>query len=473
MESKGINTTNYIRITHINLNGLRNKLNELISILEYRKSDVLLVSDSRLNEATPDVYIEIPGYKILRKDRSFKKGGGLVVYYRNNLKITLENEFKIKECESLVFKIGISRRKFARVAHIYRPPNSKVQTFLESLESLFTSIDLTSEPFCILGDINIDFLSNNVTKQRYCNLLNSFDLRQVLAAPTRITNTTATLLDHIVLNVAIQNFHTYVLNNSCSDHQGTELYLNIKYDTVPQHHKYITFRCMRQFKQNKFRANLSDINWSVLHEMEDPENQWELIKSTFLNIFDNYAPVKRIRVKNVIRNKPWITNDIKTAIQRRNKLYKEFMQSKCDEKWKQYKVARNKINNMINRSRFHYLQNSFGHQSNNDSKCLWKNVNNFLGRGKNQDSVPSAADLCNHFSYAPVRTLENIPFSNNNFANYLGPSFEQSNDPILCTETDVLRVLQNISSSQAQGDDGISNFMLKQAGPSIVRPLRP
>ena len=49
--------------------------------------------------------------------------------------------------------------------------------------------------FLLMGDINIDLKAH--TNNKWLNLINLFDLTQLVTEPTRVTETTDTLIDHV------------------------------------------------------------------------------------------------------------------------------------------------------------------------------------------------------------------------------------------------------------------------------------
>ena len=62
------------------------------------------------------------------------------------------------------------------------------------------------------GDMNIDFLQErNPIVRQYNELLQSLNLHQHVKKPTRVTNVSATLIDHIVSNYPNRITHTDVL----------------------------------------------------------------------------------------------------------------------------------------------------------------------------------------------------------------------------------------------------------------------
>ena len=54
----------------------------------------------------------------------------------------------------------------------------------------------------ILGDMNINYLDNDsVLSAKYKELLDSFGFEQLIDEPTRITPTSASLIDHILTKI--------------------------------------------------------------------------------------------------------------------------------------------------------------------------------------------------------------------------------------------------------------------------------
>ena len=63
-----------LNLMHINIRGLRRNIEELIFTLEEKKIDVASINETFLKLKHK---VTIPGYKIVRKDRSTGQGGGV------------------------------------------------------------------------------------------------------------------------------------------------------------------------------------------------------------------------------------------------------------------------------------------------------------------------------------------------------------------------------------------------------------
>ena len=69
------------RITHINVNGIRHKLDSLQNFLVKHRIDIACISESKIQPNFPDGLLEIDGYNFLRLDRLNSGGGGLMVCF--------------------------------------------------------------------------------------------------------------------------------------------------------------------------------------------------------------------------------------------------------------------------------------------------------------------------------------------------------------------------------------------------------
>ena len=81
-----------------NARSLQNKIDELSCELKSNKVDIAIISETWLNEPIPDQLLNIDGYQILRNDKTNKRGGGVCIYVKQNMKFKrwdmLENSEK-------------------------------------------------------------------------------------------------------------------------------------------------------------------------------------------------------------------------------------------------------------------------------------------------------------------------------------------------------------------------------------------
>ena len=122
----------------------------------------------------------------------------------------------------------------------------------------------------ILGDFNICLLRNNSRlRNKYTDTLDSYNFTQLIETPTRVTQTTASLIDHIHTNNTDKICQAGVIETGLSDHFIT--YCTRK--TIrgqANKHNTITIRSMKNYDEDRFIDKLQNLDWTiVLNSVED------------------------------------------------------------------------------------------------------------------------------------------------------------------------------------------------------------
>ena len=89
------------------------------------------------------------------------------------------------------------------VGSVYRPPNTPETEFIQSYTEIVKKITTQENKECIIGlDHNLDLLKSHLHKNTHkfveCTL--KLNMIPVITQPTRITRTSATLIDNIMLS---------------------------------------------------------------------------------------------------------------------------------------------------------------------------------------------------------------------------------------------------------------------------------
>ena len=110
---------------------------------------------------------------------------------------------------------------------MYRPgtrhpslsPIDQFEQFIDLFTNLCNNITLSGSVY-LLGDINLDLLKYQNCEQvtTYVDILYSHGLLQIVTKPTRCTYSSATLIDHIITNVCLQELHMSILLSDISNH---------------------------------------------------------------------------------------------------------------------------------------------------------------------------------------------------------------------------------------------------------------
>jgi len=237
---------------HMNIRSL-NKNNEkfyqFLSTVEHN-FDVLVLSEIWSYNVT--LYRNlIPGYVFYYDLPNESNVGGIGVYVKDTLTHCIVDNYKISsvdDCriENLWIEVIKEQNRYI-VGWIYRHPGYKINTFTEKLNKGLTQIFNYKLPCFIAGDINIDlkrFQTHQDTKTYLDNLiLNNF--MPVVVMPSRISEKSATLIDHIYYSGGSKSINDVV--------KGGNLWCDIT-DHLPN------FVCLENRKKEKLpNSNLPHI----------------------------------------------------------------------------------------------------------------------------------------------------------------------------------------------------------------------
>ena len=134
---------------------------------------------------------------MFRRDRG-TIGGGLVIYVKYIYHCT-----HISDLESILvcicFEIKQHYLKPLLLCYCYRPPSCNISwlsDFSDSMEKCF----LEQKECIVLGDFNFDILTLVGSSRVWLELMESFNYSQLVDKPTRISQHSSTLIDHIFSN---------------------------------------------------------------------------------------------------------------------------------------------------------------------------------------------------------------------------------------------------------------------------------
>ena len=118
-----INTKNFT-IFHYNINSItaNGRLEQLSDICSVLHLDVLIITESKLDDTIPTNMITIPGYHDpLRRDRN-RNGGGVLIYIAENLIFNHRENLQVQDYEHIWVDVKTKNANFA-INALYRPPN--------------------------------------------------------------------------------------------------------------------------------------------------------------------------------------------------------------------------------------------------------------------------------------------------------------------------------------------------------------
>ena len=235
-------------------------------------------------------------------------------------------------------------------------------------------------------------------------------LKQIIDKPTRVTESTSTLIDHILVSNVTNISQCGVLPIGLSDHCA--IYCNRK---LPRHclnRQQIAYvRSYRNYTKDILNDEIRNQNWDSVYNANDINLSWDNFENILCSIINKIAPKKQRKMK--IRTEPWITQAILEAINERDKTLKKFHREKDNTLYKDFCNKRNCVQKLVKDAKKNFLVNET-EKHKNDSKRLWKTLKLTGYSNKSKLCEPIVLNIENTVCYDPVNVSEHI---NNFFIN--------------------------------------------------------
>ena len=374
-------------LLHINIRSINKNLERLEELLvELGKlPDIIAISETKLQAK---FNFCLNGYNFIQNNSS-TKAGGVGMFIKNHINYTVTDEYNLNcfGCEEMWIKINMNHSTKV-FSVLYRHPKSNLVQFSESLENSLTILNKQKLTYYISGDTNIDLLQNKTNNniKNYSDMLFSMGCLPLVKFPTRISNSSSTLIDHIYTNNILHKNTTYILINDLSDHLPVLTLLHIVKNT-PKNVCTIHIRDTKNFNSEKFLNDLEEALRNLSCEEGSINNHFNNFISKFENVLNIHAPMRRqTKKEKIIMQKQWLTKGIIISSKIKNKLFQLSLNGKPED-IKRYKNYRNKLSHIKEQSKKNYFQKILT-DSKHNLKLLWKTINDITKfKNKQQESI--------------------------------------------------------------------------------------
>jgi len=142
--------------------------------------------------------------------------------------------------ESIFLELNMGHKTLI-VGTIYRPnsyPNADIDIFIQTMKDLQQLLAGENKETYLMGDMNIDLLkcSNHLKTGEYLESVFSHGFRPLITKLIRLTDHSATLIDHIYANKQNILSTSGIIINDISDHFGVFAIIKRKiYEKTKQH----------------------------------------------------------------------------------------------------------------------------------------------------------------------------------------------------------------------------------------------
>ena len=211
-----------LKLAHINIRNCRNKGVEISLFLNENDIEILTLNETWLKS---NFKLDVPNYNITRNDRPKRRGGGVAILVRDDIKFDIIDTCSAinTDNEAITILLKDSQNPIS-ISTIYISPGSNINT------TILNNIKNSADNIIITGDLNAKDTDFNCSKTAKWGMA----LKKVLydadlfvaenSKPTHKDSKTNTneIIDYIISSPAIyNNIQNLALNNDLSsDHSA-------------------------------------------------------------------------------------------------------------------------------------------------------------------------------------------------------------------------------------------------------------
>ena len=408
----------------------------------------------------------------IRRDRS-RRGGGVAIYISIKLGFKRRQDLESRNAENLFIEIYGHGTSFL-LGTAYIPPGRR-DLWDECIDDLSNTVSSINSGIIVTGDFNINLLSPQSLYATHD--IQSTGLKQIITEPTRITQTSATLIDYILINNQIKTDKCGVLAENLSDHCPIYISINITHSKVTTYKRHVFY--YEQGDHVGLSNALSQTNWDQLISNEiGIDTSSNNFTEHLQNIVKEFIPNQTVTIRP--KDPPWFNAKIRSMLRKRNRLFKYFKKYQTEASRQRYTSFRNQVKTCIRKAK----QNNITSVSNSivnhkfGSNQWWTIIKkmikpeqlNFIPPLKHptdntiRTNEKDKAELLNDY-FVSISTVDqrNVPL--------LATKTQHTFEMITVSEHDVILALNEISQNKACGPDLVSPLILKQHRKVLAKPL--
>ena len=449
-----------LRILYLNVRSITRHMDECRDTFSYsKKYDVICFNETscdvdQLPNGIDNILINGFHEPIMQKPhRVSNKGGGLAIYVNLNVceadnfeKFTIPDNV-IPEvptsdtpCEILFAKINIKQAnnnncKSYLVGNIYRSPSHSTSSIHEYLDTVLTALRRHgNKNITYGGDFNIDLCKydddNNC--QNLIDTAAKHNFVQIINRPTRVTQHSATLIDHIYTNKIGDVVSSGVVTFDISDHLGTYVTIALRDHLGSIDHGHAKSESANKINAENlanFKELLRQETWTEVHGATGTQEKYDTFVEIYQKHYNSAFPKTRPRRKNERKcPKPWILPWLEEACARKNKLYADFVAEPSEANKAKYDKMDKFVRKHVDLAKQKYYSKLFDQYS-DCSKKQWQIINTLMNRSKSKKIQIKLKDSAGNLVKDPKSIAENFNEYFTTIADKLKAEIPRDQDP--------------------------------------------
>ena len=475
---------------HVNIRSIKKNLSEFETYLQLLDHEftVIGLTETWLNDSSCEI-CGINGYKSVEKHRS-GMGGAVALFIRDNLTFTERNYLAHfdEDIESVYIEIGKDQQHSNRdivIGVIYRPPNRDIVSFNDKLCITLDRIKRENKLCYLFGDFNINLLNHDshIHTGEFIDLLSTYSFLPLITRPTRVTASTATLIDNILTNNVDNIVHSDqgILVTDVTDYYP--VFHIHRIPTVQEVEVYMLKRIYSVKNKHAFIQSIAETDWSEIYNVTSTEIAFMAFHKKLIDLLTKYFPKVKVKKKYHYR-KPWLSEALRTSIKHKNKLYHRYTKINSVKSEILYKSYKTKLTQILKQQKKSIIKICLEIYTDNMNKS-WGIIKRLINRNQVQsyqtkfrladvqiinDKFAIAKHFNHFFTNIDPNLAKGIPKVDIDPLSYMGEALKETLFLSPVTETEINKIIKDLKDS-ATGHDDISAQFLKLSVDFIVNPL--
>lgn len=467
-----------LSLINYNIRSFNHNIDDFASMLDSLKFDfqVIVLSETWLkDDSVTSNLLNYNGY------HTPHIRGGVSIYCRTDIEAGVILSGCTVNIHFCVVKLRCNNVGVSIVA-VYRPHSGTTDGFVLELFELLNNDCLVNVcPIIVIGDLNINLLSDSNVSTDFMNNMMSMNYLPVITKPTRFPvgeqRGAPSLIDHIWCN-KLTNYRSGIITCDITDHLPSFITF---LDTNQQQEKTrVIFRDHSQNYIDRFVQLISRADWSV-----DTSKGVDVSTECFVKKLDdfycNVFPLKVKYLSNKRLCKPWLTSGLLQSIKTKSRYFKLWKLNMVSDEY--YRNYRNKLTTILRVSKQKFYESRFT-RSRNNIKLTWNVINGLLNRNKNRNGIESiilreetitdktiiARAFNDYFSSIATDLDRQLPQCNIDPAFYVKKSSRDSIFLRPVNRREVERIIMKLKNSTF-GCHSIPTFLVKLVCQVVSTPL--
>ena len=374
-------------LCHVNIRRIAKNKGKLLAFLSTLDHDfqviVLTEIGDNANHFLNDNLLQ--GYEFYQNLPTGNKYGGVAILvkkdignivYRDDLEIVPTCTCDQCTLENSWIEINTTANEKYIIGGIYRHPNGNTGHFVTDIKNSLNKLD--PKAICILtGDINIDLIKyDQADTFDYYTTLTSYNFLPYILTPTRITDHTATSIDHIFVRHPKKLINTEITSGNIiaeiADHLPNFIFFHKNSNKSKQNKERPYIRIYSEKNITKFKCLLNQTDWNQILTEEDVNIACSDFYNHLLNIYNQSFPLTRLSRRRE-KDKKWITSGLRKSTQIKNMLYKKQLRNPTSDNINKYKTYSNLLNTLLEKAEIMYYNDLFTMRKNGIND-FWKTL---------------------------------------------------------------------------------------------------